>query len=163
MPAAMIAAVITATTVVGSPPRSAPPRPNILILFIDDWGWGDLGANCFTMASVPGAHPDRLDKETACDCASNRTLTPHLDRLAARGMRFTDFHATGVCGPSRAQLQTGRMGARTGVSSNFGPGSLGGLSQSEITVASLVARQGYTTCAIGKWVSIMWYFLALGI
>eukprot|EP01046_Picozoa_sp_COSAG06_P027250 COSAG06_NODE_2395_length_6958_cov_4.127132_1_plen_131_part_00 len=46
----------------------------VLILFVDDWGWGDLGANCFAMAAVPGARPDRLDKETACDSATNKTL-----------------------------------------------------------------------------------------
>ena len=66
-------------------------------------------------------------------------------------MRFTDFHATGVCTPSRAQLQTGRQGARTGVTSNFQPGSLGGLPQSEKTVASYVKELGYSTCAVGKW------------
>lgn len=117
----------------------------------DDWGWGDLGANCFAMGAVPGAHPDRLDKETACDTATNRTLTPHLDALAASGMRFTDHHATGVCTPSRCQLQTGRMGARTGMSSNFGPGSLGGLPQTEKTIASMLKPQGYRTLAVGKW------------
>ena len=127
------------------------PRPNVLILFVDDWGWGDLGANCFAMGEVPGARPDRLDKQTACDSATNRTLTPALDRLAAKGLRFTDHHATGVCTPSRSQLQTGRMGARTGVSSNFAPGSLGGLPQSEKTVATLVKAAGFVTCAIGKW------------
>ena len=130
---------------------AAPPRPNVLILFVDDWGWGDLGANCFAMADVPGARADRLDKETACSTANNRTLTPQLDKLAASGMRFTDHHATGVCTPSRSQLQTGRMGARTGISSNFGPGSLGGLPQTEKTVATLIKQAGYRTCAIGKW------------
>lgn len=123
----------------------------MLILFVDDWGWGDLGANCFAMAAVPGARPDRLDKETACDSATNKTLTPRLDALAASGMRFTDHHATGVCTPSRCQLQTGRMGARTGMSSNFGPGSLGGLPQTEKTIATMVKPLGYRTCAIGKW------------
>ena len=82
-----------------------PKVPNVLILFVDDWGWGDLGANCFTMSEVPGARPDRLDKETACDSKTNRTLTPQLDALAVAGMRFTDHHATGVCTPSRCQLQ----------------------------------------------------------
>ena len=139
-----------------SPTATTPPRPNVLILFVDDWGWGDLGANCFAMGEVPGARSDRLDKETACDSATNRTLTPQLDSLAARGMRFTDFHATGVCGPSRAQLQTGRMGARTGVNSNFGPGSLGGLPTSEVTIATVVKAlpAPYTTAAVGKWVLV---------
>ena len=126
------------------------PRPNVLITFVDDWGWGDLGANCFAMGEVPGARPDRLDKETACCTANNRTLTPQLDQLAASGMRFTDHHATGVCTPSRSQLQTGRMGARTGIVGNFGPGSLGGLPQTEKTIATLIKPAGYRTCAIGS-------------
>ena len=86
---------------------SEPSRPNFLILFVDDWGWGDYGVNCLTASEVPGANS--IDKETACSTASGRTLTPHLDTLAHQGMRFTDFHATGVCTPSRAQLQTGRQ------------------------------------------------------
>ena len=129
----------------------AAATPNVLILFVDDWGWGDLGANCFAMGDVPGAQPDMLDKEVACDSATGVSLTPQLDALASSGMRFTDFHATGVCTPSRAQLQTGRMGARTGVTSNFGPGAFGGLPTSEMTIGTLARSQGYTTAAVGKW------------
>ena len=127
------------------------PPPNFVVLFVDDWGWGDLGANCLHMGDVRGAQPDALDKETACTTATGVTLTPRLDALAASGMRLTDFHATGVCTPSRAQLQTGRMGARTGVTSNFGPGALGGLPTTEMTIASLVKTKGYATAAAGKW------------
>ena len=123
-------------------------KPNFLILFVDDWGYGDLGLNCLTAKDVPGAHS--LDRETSCSTAHGSTLTPHLDALASGGMRFTDFHATGVCTPSRAQLQTGRQGARTGVTSNFQPGSLGGLPRSERTVASYLKPLGYATAAVGK-------------
>ena len=118
-------------------------RPNVVILFVDDWGWGDLGVNCLTASEVPGANS--VDKQTACSREKKTTLTPNLDSLAHGGMRLTDFHATGVCTPSRAQLQTGRQGARTGVTTNFQPGSLGGLPQMERTVASYVKQQGYTT------------------
>ena len=66
-------------------------------------------------------------------------------------MRLTDFHAgASVCTPSRAALQTGRMGARTGVTSNFSPGSLGGLPLAENTIAELLRPAGYATVAIGK-------------
>ena len=118
-------------------------RPNVIILFVDDWGWGDLGANCLAAEEVPGANS--IDKQTACSRAGKTTLTPNLDSLAHEGMRLTDFHATGVCTPSRAQIQTGRQGARTGVTSNFQPGSLGGLPQTERTIASYLKQQGYTT------------------
>ena len=76
-------------------------HPNILFIFADDWGWGDLGAN----------NPQ----------ASG--LTPNMDELAKAGVRFTDFHAAAsVCTPSRAALLTGRHGLRTGVSgNNFSP------------------------------------------
>jgi len=128
--------------------ESAGKPPNFVIMFVDDWGWGDLGVNCLAAKQVPGANS--VDKETACSTAAGSTLTPNLDALARGGMRFTDFHATGVCTPSRAQLQTGRQGARTGVTFNFQPGSLGGLPLQERTVASFLKPLGYATAAAGK-------------
>jgi len=69
-------------------------RPNLLIFFVDDWGWGDLGINVGKI------------QET--------TETPNMDRFARNGIRFTDFHsASSICTPSRAALLTGRMGLRT--------------------------------------------------
>eukprot|EP00040_Diaphanoeca_grandis_P026651 m.149638 g.149638 ORF g.149638 m.149638 type:complete len:596 (-) comp30673_c0_seq1:57-1844(-) len=131
---------------------SAAAPPNILILFVDDWGWGDMGLNCLTSKDVPGANPDLIDKETSCDTKTQTTLTPHMDSIAKNGMRFTDFHAgAAVCTPSRAALQTGRMGARTGVITNFQPGSLFGLPLQEKTIAEILKPVGYHTCAIGKW------------
>ena len=94
---------------------AAAAKPNVLILFADDWGWGDLGANW----------------------EATKGLTPHMDSLAESGMRFTDFHAgASVCTPSRASLLTGRLGLRTGVTHNFGPGSEYGLPEAEITIAT---------------------------
>ena len=106
-------------------------RPNILLLFADDWGWGDLGANWKATAG----------------------LTPHMDALAASGMRFTDFHAgASVCTPSRASLLTGRLGLRTGITHNFSPGSAFGLPRTELTIAALLKQQtDYHTAMIGKW------------
>ena len=94
-------------------PRSAPllETPNVLILLVDDWGWGDLHINmeglpCSSGARAPGKPPVRSSG------------TPHMDELARSGMRFTDFHAaSSVCTPSRAALLTGRMGLRTGMNS----------------------------------------------
>ena len=104
--------------------------PNIVIVFGDDWGFGDLGAN-----SPDGAG-----------------MTPYLDELAAGGLRFTDFHApASVCTPARAGLLTGRLGLRTGVTRNFGPGSVGGLPKNETTIAEFLKAGGWRTGMVGKW------------
>ena len=116
---------------VTTPTVAAAARPNVLVLFADDWGWGDLGANWNPTAG----------------------LTPHMDALAASGMRFTDFHAgASVCTPSRASLLTGRLGLRTGITHNFAPGSAFGLPRAETTIATLLREQtAYHTAMIGKW------------
>ncbi len=107
-------------------------RPNIVIIFADDLGYGDLG--CYGSPSI---------------------RTPHLDRMAREGIRFTDFYvAAPVCSPSRAALLTGRYPVRNGM---FGernvlyPDSPGGLPTSEITIATALKKQGYATGHIGKW------------
>lgn len=96
---------------------ASPPPPNFVVMLVDDWGWGDLGAN------------DASTKETA-----------HMDALAASGIRFTDFHAMSVCTPSRAALLVGRLAPRSGVFQNFWTDATGGLPQGEITIASLLKR-----------------------
>ena len=90
-----------------------------------DWGYGDLGANWNDTSG----------------------LTPNLDKVAAGGLRLTDFHvAASVCTPSRAGLLTGRLGLRTGITRNFGPGSRGGLPLNETTIAEhLKQNAGYKT------------------
>jgi arylsulfatase A len=103
--------------------------PNIVILYADDMGYGDLGANN-PQSKIP---------------------TPHLDRLAAEGMRFTDAHSSsGICSPSRYALLTGRHHWRDfhGIVNSFGkpvfkPGQL--------TLPEVLRRQGYATACIGKW------------
>lgn len=108
---------------------SASP-PNFVLLFADDLGFGDLG--CY-------GHPS--------------SLTPNLDRLAAGGLRFTDFYCTSpVCSPSRASLLTGRYQTRSGVYPGvLYPGSIGGLPLNETTIAEVLKPLGYATAAMGKW------------
>ncbi|XP_073706740.1 arylsulfatase A [Garra rufa] len=106
------------------------PPPNFVLLFADDLGYGDLG--CF-------GHPT--------------SLTPNLDRLAANGLRFTDFYVTSpVCSPSRAALLTGRYQTRSGIYPGvLYPGSKGGLPLNETTIAEVLKSKGYTTAMVGKW------------
>jgi len=104
-------------------------RPNIVLILADDMGYGDLG--CF-------GHPT--------------IATPNLDRMAAEGMKFTQFHvASSVCTPSRAGLLTGRLPIRSGLTRVFIPQSEGGIPDGEITIAELLKDVGYTSACIGKW------------
>lgn len=108
-------------------------RPNIILINADDLGYGDVGIY---------GHP--LIK------------TPHLDRLARNGQQWTAFYsAAALCTPSRAGLLTGRLPIRSGMA-NSSPGvlhpeSLGGLPQSEVTLAEKLKGVGYFTACVGKW------------
>ena len=115
----------------GSPAAGAAPsagRPNLVVIFIDDMGYGDIGPFGSTL---------------------NRT--PHLDRMAAEGLKLTSFYAAPVCSVSRAQLLTGCYGARISVPGVYGPASAAGLNPQESTIAELVQPQGYATMCVGKW------------
>jgi arylsulfatase A len=113
--------------------ESTAERPNVIVIFCDDLGYGDLG--CF-------GHPT--------------IRTPRLDQMANEGQKWTQFYAAApVCTPSRAGLQTGRYPVRSGMC-GFGyrvlfPDSKGGLPQSEITIARMLQDAGYATHAVGKW------------
>jgi arylsulfatase A-like enzyme len=113
--------------------QAADRSPNIVIIFADDLGYGDLG------------------------CFGNPTIqTPHLDRMAREGMKLTQFYsAAPVCTPSRAALMTGRLPARSGMCSNkrrvLFPNSKGGIPAREITLAEALKTKGYATACIGKW------------
>ena len=104
-------------------------RPNIVLLFADDLGYGDL--SCYGNPTV---------------------LTPHLDRMAQEGMRFTQFYsAAPLCTPSRAALMTGRLPIRSGLTRVLFPWSEGGISDSELTMAQMLKKAGYASMCVGKW------------
>ncbi len=122
-----IAWITTVALLVVADPVSA-EQPNIVVIFTDDQGYGDLG--CY---GSPGIE------------------TPNIDRMAAEGIRFTSFYAAPFCGPSRAQLMTGCYPPRVSHARNHAPGSRQGLHPDEITVAEVLQAAGYTTMHIGKW------------
>ena len=117
--------VVAVSAAPGGEKKPAALRPNIIFIMADDLGYGDLG------------------------CYGQKVLkTPNLDRLAAEGLRFTDFYAgCTVCRPSRLSLWTGKHMGHTPISSNaryiFKP--------SDVTVAELLKQAGYATGGVGKW------------
>lgn len=110
----------------------APGKPNILLILADDLGWGDL--SCYPQDP---AHPD------------SPIETPHLDALAAQGVKFTQAYSQNMCSPSRAAILTGRLPQRFGYYDNGC--SSAGLPKSESTLAELLRKHGYATACIGKW------------
>ena len=108
--------------------QTSGPLPNIVTIFLDDLGYGEL--SCY-------GHPT--------------IVTPNIDRMAHEGMKFMQFLASPLCGPSRGQLMTGRLGVRTGLTTNLFPWSEGGIPDSEITVAQMLKKAGYATMCVGKW------------
>ncbi|MEI6606467.1 MAG: sulfatase [Verrucomicrobiota bacterium] len=103
-------------------------KPNIVIIFIDDMGYGDIGP-----------------------FGATKQKTPNLDRMAREGMKLTNFYAAPVCSVSRAQLLTGCYGARVSVPAVYGPGGKAGLNPAEFTIAERMKENGYTSMCIGKW------------
>ena len=113
-------------------PAAEARRPNVIVIYADDLGYGDLG--CYGSPVI---------------------RTPNLDRMAAEGLRFTDFYSGAeVCTPSRAALLTGRYPLRSGMSGPqrvLFPKSKGGLPAAEVTLAEALRGAGYATAHIGKW------------
>ena len=108
-----------------------PTRPNIVYILADDLGYGDVG--CFNPQS--------------------RIPTPHIDRLAKEGIRFTDAHSpSAVCTPTRYGLLTGRYAWRTRLQRNvIGPFSQPLMAEQQLTVPRMLREHGYATACIGKW------------
>ncbi len=113
-------------------PKAPEGAPNVLIWLMDDAGYGLLSA------------------------FGGLAATPNLDRLAAQGLRYTNFHSTPLCSPSRASILTGRnphnahMGSHGGTSMGY-PGYDGFVPPTTATTAKVLRQQGYSTLALGKW------------
>ena len=106
--------------------------PNVVVIFMDDMGYADIGA--FGDVKALGYE------------------TPHLDRMAKEGRKFTDFYVTqAVCSASRAGLLTGCYNVRVGILGALGPGAKHGINPDEVTIAEICKQKGYATACYGKW------------
>ena len=132
-----IAVVLLLVFGIGGTTRGqSPTQPNIVVIFADDLGYGDLGS-----FGAPNAR------------------TPRLDGMAAEGQKWTNFYVQPVCSPSRAALLTGRLPIRNGMFGTpggtspkvFRDNAAEGLPAAEITVAELLKSAGYRTGMVGKW------------
>src|SRR4051812_30060538 len=120
--------VAIAVPLLAAPAAAAEPKPNVVIIFIDDLGYADIGP-----------------------FGATKQKTPHLDRMAAEGMKLTSFYAAPVCSVSRAQLLTGCYGARVSVPGVYSPAGPQGLHPNEVTIAERLKPLGYATLCVGKW------------
>jgi arylsulfatase A-like enzyme len=114
------------------PPQAPKGAPNVIYLVLDDVGYAQLG------------------------CYGSEIQTPNLDRLAAGGLRYTNFHTTSLCSPSRAALLTGHnhhtnhLGVITEAATGY-PGYDGRMPRSQATIAEILKQTGYSTFYVGKW------------
>src|SRR5690606_16090235 len=114
------------------PPHPGEDAPDVVVVLLDDLGFAQLG------------------------CYGSELHTPNIDRLAAGGLRYTNFHVTPLCSPSRAALLTGRNHHEVGMRalSNFSTGfphMLGHVSDHAATMGEVLRDEGYATFAVGKW------------
>lgn len=123
---------LAAILVMLNPIMAEEAKPNIILIVTDDQGYQDLG--CF---------------------GSPHIKTPHIDKMASEGMRFTDFYVSAaICTPSRASIMTGLYPERAGVRADkvfFPNRDLNGLDPRNFTIAEAMKTVGYQTMAIGKW------------
>ena len=126
----LLTAAILGTTLHGALLESAPPRPNIVVILVDDMGYSDIG------------------------CYGGEVETPNIDRLAARGLRFTQFYNTARCCPTRASLLTGLYPHQAGMgwmTTDLGhDGYRGDLNRRCVTIAELLKPSGYATYLVGS-------------
>lgn len=126
----MIRLVVPALIVLASiSPPVFSASPNVVIIFADDLGYGDLGSY-----------------------GQKKWKTPHLDQLARDGVRFTDFYvAQAVCSASRAALLTGCYPNRIGIQGALGPSARHGINSREMLISEMLKSKGYATACFGKW------------
>jgi len=122
-------ALLCLVSVLAPLPAGGAERPNVVVIFIDDMGWGDVGFNGATGPS-----------------------TPNIDRMAAEGMRFDQFYVgCAVCTGSRTTLLTGAHYRRLDMPAVLFPHSEKGLHPDEVTIADMLGEAGYRTACVGKW------------
>jgi arylsulfatase A-like enzyme len=137
------AAIVGLIALATAAPAAAPRLPNIVVILADDLGYGDVG----------------------CYNAKSKVPTPHLDALAAQGLRFTDAHSPATtCTPSRYALMTGHLAFRVprGGTVFTGCGGPSLIAEERLTLAKLLRHAGYATAATGKWHIGMTFFDAAG-
>lgn len=108
--------------------RSEDRKPNFIVILADDLGYGDLA--CYGATDI---------------------RTPHIDRMAEEGTKFTSFYVSPVCSPTRASLMTGCIAQRVGIGGVLFPRNNHGLNPDERALPELLKEQGYATAIIGKW------------
>src|SRR6478609_3334058 len=129
MVTAMKTALLSVAVALAFGSRLTAAAPNVVLIFTDDQGYGDVG--CF---------------------GAKDFTTPNLDSLAKQGVRFTDFHVSQpVCSASRASLLTGCYANRIGIHGALGPNARVGISAGETTLAEVCKSKGYATGMVGKW------------
>ncbi len=129
----ILAVMLAALTVSGVAAEQSQSKPNVIFMLTDDLGYSDIG--CY---------------------GARKVKTPHIDQLAAEGIKFTDFHtAASICSPSRAAFLTGAYPQRAGLYMGINPNRTAhwflGLHPNEITIAEQFQKQGYATHMVGKW------------
>ncbi|MEJ7593133.1 MAG: sulfatase [Planctomycetaceae bacterium] len=125
----LTADVFSCAAVSAQSAATAESNPNIVIIFMDDMGYADIGP-----------------------FGGDKTLTPNLNRMAEEGRRFTDFYVSqAVCSASRTSLLTGCYNVRVGIQGALGPASKEGIHSDEVTLGELCQQKDYATACFGKW------------